>query len=136
MAQHDAKAREQFPCVEGLCQVVVGARVERGDLDVLVAQDGEDQDRHLRPFAQAPEDIDAGDVGQAQVEHDDVRSPERDLIQANLSAVAVPHRESPGLERHAQETADLDLVVNDHHLGLSRFGRHPFGTSSGIRRPR
>ena len=57
---------------EGLGHVVVGSAVEGGDLAVLGAAGRQDDDRHLAPLADPPAHRQSVDVGQAEVEHDDV----------------------------------------------------------------
>ena len=71
-AQRGAQAREQLADRERLRHVVVGARVERGDLLVLVADRRDDDDRRLAPRAQLAAHLGAGAVGQQQVEDDRV----------------------------------------------------------------
>ena len=50
-AEDCAEAGEQLVHSERLRHVVVGARVESGDLLLLVADDGEDEHRGVAPFA-------------------------------------------------------------------------------------
>ena len=64
--------REQLLDVERLGDVVVGAGVERRDLLPGVEPAGEHEDRDRRPAAQRADDVDAVEVGQPEVQHDDV----------------------------------------------------------------
>jgi hypothetical protein len=49
-----------------------GAGVKGGDLVALRFADGEDDDRHAAPAAQAADHLDAVDPGQAEVEDDEI----------------------------------------------------------------
>ena len=71
-AQRGAHARQQLVHAERLRDVVVGARVERGDLVALGVARRQHDDRHLGPAAQAVDHLDPVDPGQPEVEHDDV----------------------------------------------------------------
>ena len=72
VAQRHAHAREQLAGAERLRQVVVGPGVERLDLVRLLPARGDDHDRHGAPVADAAHDLDAVEVGQAEVEQHEV----------------------------------------------------------------
>ncbi len=72
MAQRDPQAREQLAHPERLGEVIVGAGVERRDLVALLAAGGEHDDRHVAPLPQPPDHLQAVEIGQAQVEDDEV----------------------------------------------------------------
>jgi hypothetical protein len=63
---------KEFVDTEGFGDVVVGAGIEGGDLSGAVAASGEDHDRDRGPGAQLADDLDAIEVGEAQIEHDQV----------------------------------------------------------------
>ena len=67
-----ADPRQQFGDAERLDDVVVGAGIERGDLLDLRLPHRKDQDRHARPFADAPDDLLAVEIRQAEVEDDEI----------------------------------------------------------------
>jgi hypothetical protein len=71
VTQQDTDPREELPHPERLRHVVIGARVERRHLVGFLAPRGQDEDGHRRPLAQAPDDLAAVDVGQAEIEDDD-----------------------------------------------------------------
>ena len=73
MAQGDAHPGHQHVHGERLGDVVVGALVERGDHALLVAVGGDHDDRAALRGAQPAAQLDAVDVGQAEVEDDQVR---------------------------------------------------------------
>ena len=56
-------AREKLAVAERLGDIVVGARVEPGDLVDLVAARREHNDRHVRASPQAAGDLDSAQVG-------------------------------------------------------------------------
>ncbi len=71
-AQRDADPGQQLFGTERLGDVVVGAEVERLHLVGLVAARREHDDRHLRGPPDAPADLGAFEIGQAEVEHDEI----------------------------------------------------------------
>ena len=72
-AQVRANAGEQLGEPERLDQVVVGAGVQAGDDVELLVAGGEDEDREVGPRGSQPAAyVDAVDVGQSEVEHDQV----------------------------------------------------------------
>ncbi len=78
--QRGAQAGEELAHTERLGHVVVGAGVECGDLVALGFARGEDHDRHVGPAPQARDHVEAGDVGQPEVEDDEIRTvPGREL---------------------------------------------------------
>ena len=71
--ERDPEAGLQFLHPEGLGDVVVGATVESEHLALLAVESGKDDHRHVRPLPQPPADLDAVDVGETEVEHDELR---------------------------------------------------------------
>ena len=67
-----AEAGEELVQPEGLGDVVVGAGVQRRDRIALVLAGRQDQDRYVGPAAQALQDLQSVEVGQAEVQDDDV----------------------------------------------------------------
>ena len=74
VADGRADAREQLFGAEGLRQIIVRARVQRGDLIALVAARGDDDDGKLRPLAHRLDYLHPVHVRQAEVEHDEIRT--------------------------------------------------------------
>ena len=70
-AQGDPDPRVELVDPERLGHVVVGAALERLDLLALLVAAGQDHDRRRRLAADAPDDVEALDVGQAEVEEDE-----------------------------------------------------------------
>jgi hypothetical protein len=74
-------AGEQFVDGERLGDVVVGAGVQGVDLVLAAGPTGQHDDRYRGPAAQAVDDVDAVDVGQPEVEDDEVGLPIRRFAQ-------------------------------------------------------
>ena len=116
-SQRRAQPREQLPDRERLRHVVVGARVERRDLLVLVADGRDDDDRRVAPGAQLAADVGAAAVGQQEIEHDGVRRVQRGSAQrlgrgcGRLDVVA------GAAEVRRERAQELRLVVDDEHAG-------------------
>ena len=71
-AEHGFHAADELGDAEGLGDVVVGAGLEADDLVQLGVLRGEHQDVGVAELAHPPADLDAVDVGQAEVEDDQV----------------------------------------------------------------
>ena len=96
-AERGPQAREELAHAERLGDVVVGTGVERGDLVALRLARREDDDGHVGPAAEAGDHVEAGDVGEAEVEDDEVgpvpgRELERDLAGAGRVDVVAARR--------------------------------------------
>ena len=106
-------ARDELARVERLRQVVVGADLEPDDLvDVLVAS-GQHQDRDVGVLADALADLDAVEVGQHQVEHDQrrlLRGGERERLAAGRGRRDGVARV---LQIERDERRDRALVLDD-----------------------
>ena len=74
-AQHGADAREQFLQIEGLGDVVVGAKLQPLQLVGLLAASGQNDDRHLARLPQHRTQIEAVEIGKRQVQHHRDRAP-------------------------------------------------------------
>src|SRR5207302_1139013 len=112
---------------EGLGDIVVRAGVERFDLRALLCARREDQDRHRRPGANAPDHLHAVDVGQAEVDDRQIGLVAAGVDGAARAGVGLDHAVAFGGERGAQEPADLRLVLDDEDLP-SGFGHSSRGT--------
>ena len=134
--QHRPQAREQFATPERLAEIIVCPGVERLDLVRLLAADREDEHGQPAPFAQPLEHLDAGQVGQAEIEDDGVGPLGRCLDQARSAALRLAHAKARAFQCHAQQAADLHLVVDDKHFGLEGVGAHSGGTLAGRSRGR
>ena len=129
-AEHCPQPREQLVDAERLRDVVVGARVERGDLLPLLADRREDDHRRLAPRAELPADVGAAPVREHEVEDHGLRR-----IAAAAAASAVS-RGRGGLDlvartaqRRSERPQDLRLVVDDEDP-LPAHRASPAGTST------
>ena len=116
-AQRGAQAGDQLVGAERLGHVVVGTRVERPHLLLLLSQRGQHEDRHLRPLADRAADVDAVPVRQDQVEDGGVGRLERRRVQGVPRALRGDHLEAGVTQDHPQRPQDLRLVVADEDAG-------------------
>ena len=128
--QRDADARQELADAEGLGQVVVGARVERLDLFLLVAACGQDDDRPRIPLAQPCRHFHAVDVGQAQIEDDQIGLSRRCFDESVASRFGLEDPEWLRGQACAQEPPDLRIILDDDqrgrrfaHWSTSKLGR-------------
>ena len=112
-AQQGAHAGQQLGHAEGLGHVVVGPGVQRRHLLRLGLAHREHQHRHRRPLAQRPHHGLAVAIRQPEVEHHQLRPLGGGQRQAGGAVGGLQHGIAVGLQRDAQEAADLRLVV-DH----------------------
>ena len=103
----------QLAQAERLGDVVVGAELEADDLVELRVLGGEHDDGHARLGPDDPADLDPGELGEHEVEQDEVRAlgPEADerLAPVGRGDDAVALR----LERLGERLAQCRLVVHD-----------------------
>ena len=124
-AQDRADPRVELRGAEGLDDVVVGTRVEhRDDLGLVVAGRGDD-DRDPADAAEHPQYGCAVDVGEPEVEHDDVRAVPDGVLQPGQpgrgGGDGVPALGQPAHERGA----DRRVVLDDQDLGHPADDRAP-----------
>jgi hypothetical protein len=120
-AGESAQAGGQLVVGEGLDEVVVGTRIEPDNAVVDRVSGGQHEDRQIAPFAaDAAGDLEARDVGQADVEDDDIDAvlAQGDVdtglaIGRDLDVVAVLFEKAG--ERSAQALVVLD--EEDLHCG-------------------
>ena len=122
-AQHGADAGDELGHAERLHQVVVGAELEADDAVGLEAAGGEHDDRHLRRRADGAADVAPVDVGQPQVEQDDVGLGPAHRLDARGAGRRQLDPEALALERRAQRIRDRRLVLDHDHLPTPHRGR-------------
>ena len=98
---------------ERLGDVVVGAGLEADDLVELGVLRGEHQDVGVAELADAAADLDAVDVGQAEVEHDQVEVVQRGGADGGLAVGGLVDVEALLDEQRADEHPVLRGVVDD-----------------------
>ena len=109
----DRETREQLGGAEGFRHVIIRTALKRLNFDAFLIAHTEDEHRDTAPFAQPFQHIDSIHVGQAEIEQDDIGLEEDRLLQPHLTIFSIPHGVALRLQRHAQQAADLDFVVND-----------------------
>ena len=108
----------QLAQAERLRQVVVGAELEADDLVDLVVAGGQDEDRHLGAGgAEAAQDLEAVDPGQADVEDDEVGRLVRRDVEALLAGAGDGDLVAFLLERVLDAARDGVLVFDDEDGG-------------------
>ena len=121
-AQDRAHTRDELARVERLRHVVVGADLEADDLvDVLVAR-RQHQDRQVAALTDALADLDAVDVRQHQVEHDERRLLRLDESQCLGAARGGANGVAGVLQIRGDERCDRRLILDDEHR--LRLRRH------------
>jgi hypothetical protein len=100
---------------ERLGDVVVGAGLEPGHDVVAVGLGGDDDDRDLARRAEAANEVEAVDPGEAQVHQDDVDLLVHHQHQALLGRHGLEDPVPLVLEVGAQHQADRIVVLDDHH---------------------
>ena len=112
-AQHGLDADHQLGRAEGLGQVVVGAPLEADDALGQRAARGQHQHRHIAIGAEQAHHLEAVDLGQHQVQHDEGRVLGARLAQGLAAVVGGDDVEALALEVGAHEGHDLAVVIDD-----------------------
>jgi hypothetical protein len=102
VAQRHPEPRLELRHAEGLRHEVVGPAVERLHLAALVAVGGQDHDRHVRELSDAAADLQAVEVGQTQIEDDEVRRRQRHLVDGLCARMSDQHVIPTGRQPDAQ----------------------------------
>ena len=123
-AQQRAQAGEQLLALERLDEVVVGADVQALDAAVERVARGEHEDRHVAVGAQAPGDLDAVELGQAEVEDDHVGHERDGLVERGLAVAGEAHLVALHAQRALQGQGDVLVVLDDEHPGISAEAAH------------
>src|SRR5437879_4192575 len=120
LAQVGGDAGDQLARAEGLDDVVVGADLQPDDDVDLLGLGAEDEDRHPRAGpADVAADVEAADVGQHQVEEDDVRLERLDPGEGVSAAVRLLDQVPLLLAGEAHGLTDRRLVIDHQDLALS-----------------
>lgn len=122
MTKGDTDSGEELRSGERRGYVVVGPLVQRLDLAGFGPLGGEHDYRYFGPAAQLSADLDAVDIGQAEVEDDHRRGAGRDLGQCLGTRRGDRHAKVPGVQCGRESPDDPGLVV-DHEDELT-LGRH------------
>ena len=124
MAYGHAEPCLQLGHSEGLGDEVIGTAVERLDLAVLVAVGGKDDDRDMGELPNPSTDLNAVEIGQAQVEDDEIRTEQCHLADGVGSRVRRRDLVAASRQPDPQRLDQRRVVVDHQNL------RHvvPFGS--------
>ena len=123
-AQQRAQAGQQLLALEGLDEVVVGAGVEALDARLERVARGEHEDRHVVGRAQPARHLHAVELGQPEVEDDEVGVERRRLVERRLAVGGDAHLVALQAQRALQDLGDLLVVFDDEHAWVAAGGVH------------
>jgi hypothetical protein len=111
-AQDHVDPRDQLARAERLCHVIVAADLEfQHAIDLVVAR-GEKQDRHVGGLSDLAADFKPVKLGHADVEDDEVRPVGGKAGQALFAVARFGHGHAGLAQRHADDFADVQVVVD------------------------
>ena len=113
-----ADTRQQLLHREGLGQVVVRAVVQRLDLIAVLAAGADDDDGHIGPGADAPDDLHAVHIREAQIQQHDIRVAGGRLTDGFVSAGSDDMLVFMGPKGRGDEVAHRRVVLHDQDLQL------------------
>src|SRR3954447_228643 len=122
---HRAQPGQQLAHVEGLGDVVVGAGVQRADLVVAVRAGRQHEHRPGEPRPQPGQHLGAVEVGQAQVEDDEIGVVVGGVPQRRAAVGSGEDVVAGRVQRDPQGPGDLRVVVDDEDPA------HRAGTGGG-----
>ena len=123
-AQERPQPRQQLLGPERLGHIVVGSGVECPYLLTLVADGGQNQNRQRAPAPDLLADVDAGTVGQHQIQHQRLGWAVGQSGQRGGLARRALHRISGIAQDDGQPAQDRLLIVDHQHAGcIERHGR-------------
>ena len=120
VTKSDAQAGLELSHPERLGHVVVGPAVERGDLAILGAVHGQHDDGDVAPLADPSTYLHTVEIGQAEVEDDDVGRSDGCLGDALLTRGRHQHAVAERAEADPQHPEQCLVVVDGEdpgHLG-------------------
>src|SRR3954451_15761396 len=123
-AQQRAHAGQQLLALEGLDEVVVGARVEALDARLQRVASGEHEDRDVAVGAQPLGHLHAVQAREAEVEQDDIGHVGPGVAQRALSVADEADLVALQAQGTLQRLGDLDIVFHDEHAGRASLRRH------------
>ena len=106
-------ARAQFAGVEWLGDIIVSAHFESDDAVHIVAAGGEHHHREFARLAEAPQDLEAVQAGEHNVEHYQVVRAVQCLLESRGAVVSKLCLEAFALEEFLEQQGQLSVVVDD-----------------------
>ena len=120
MPERRAHPSHQLADSKGLVDEIVSPEVEGGDFLGFSIAGGQNDDRHVGPFANPGDHLHAVHVGKTEVENDDVGRVRCDFAKGERCAVGFQNGEVVCLESGGQKTMDGGLVI--HHKNARCVG--------------
>ncbi len=122
VAPHDRPhPRQKLRCAERLDDIVIRTPLERREPLGLGGACRQHDDRHRRPGANSADDVEAVAVGEAEIDHHDIRPVLPRVLLAARGGVGDHDPEAIRLEQHAQNVLNRLVVLEDqdevHRLG-------------------
>jgi hypothetical protein len=127
-AKNRAEAGEELFTAEWFGEIVVSAGIERGDFVGLGGDDSKHEHGHTRPLAKTAQNIEAGQIRQAEVEHHGIGGATGDFIETEAAGLRLADGVPGGFEREAEQAAKLHLIVNDEDVVRGGGRLHSAGT--------
>ena len=119
-----AHAGQQLGQAEGLGDVVVGTRIQTDDEIGVLAAGGEHEDGGGQTLsAHLTGDIEPVDIGQAEIQHDDVGAG--DLLESTLAGAVGAHLVALAPEGASEGLGDGGIVLNEKHCRHRSDRRRP-----------
>ena len=109
------QAGQQLDAAERLGEVVVGAGIESPHLVSLGPEGREHEDRHVAHVPDALQDLPPVQVGEPDVENDDVGVALVELTNAVTPLDGLRDRIALAFEEGSEELPDVRLILNDQH---------------------
>jgi hypothetical protein len=122
-AEDGFDAGDEFVGGEGFAEVVVGAELESADFFGVGGVDGEEEDGDGAAEAEGAHDLEAGDIGEAEVEDDEVGAVFFGEFEALGAGFGGDDAEALVEEFEANEFENGGIVVDDEDECRGGHGR-------------
>src|SRR5829696_759174 len=134
MTEGRAEPSHELPDPERLVDEIVGAAVESGNFLRFAVARREDDDRHVRPLAHAPDHVLPVDVRQAEIEHHHVGHFGCDAPERFAARVGAQHLIIVREERRSEKAVDRGLIVHNEDSSRCAHGGDPCSGSWAVTR--
>src|SRR5205085_12354966 len=114
--QNGADARRQLAGVEGFWEVIVGAQLEPDDTVDILASRREHDHRNFAALPQPAKNLETVYARQHDVEHYQVDRGLGGVLQSAPAFVLAANGESLALQKFAEETAQLRVIVDQQDV--------------------
>jgi hypothetical protein len=110
--ENGAHASHQFPRVERLGQIIVGAQIQADDAVHVVGAGRQHEHRHTALLAQLPQNLEAVHAGQHDVQDHQAETAVQGALQPAAPFVHAFDREAFALEKFGQQGAQFSVIVD------------------------